>query len=425
MPRLGAFSLALRLGEGRAVQVQVQPEDPCEACAADDPRMAGDAPSAHSAHHASSAAPGCAASRRRPGFWSRSTEDYGSSGPSSVPRPALWPAVLAEAADIARVRWCVDATAWEPEGKEVGPEFQFLLSLISEESERRQVERFCFWKDKRRALLSRLLVRKVCAQTLGQKDFQHIAIARTFGRKPFLESPLPDGCPNFNFNCSHEGDFVVLASEPLCIVGVDVAAPRNRRSDLDGQVAASGSSFQKLRSAFRRQLTEREWEAVDSAGPMMAEKYDHFMRIWSCKEAVAKARGAGILGPQDAICGGQEGAMDIRRLEFAGFGPSGESCEPSLSIDGCAPTGAKAWRLHQEMLGGHWVTVARGPRSCVQDRHGRFLERLQKDFTEREWREALAAEQPPFRLLPVAALVPEDSREAYARAGLAGRHGGS
>lgn len=32
--------------------------------------------------------------------------------------------------------------------------------------------------------------------------------------------------PNFNFNVSHEGDYVVLASEPLCICGIDVAAPQ-------------------------------------------------------------------------------------------------------------------------------------------------------------------------------------------------------
>jgi hypothetical protein len=36
--------------------------------------------------------------------------------------------------------------------------------------------------------------------------------------------------PNFNFNVSHEGEFVVLASEPVAIVGVDVAAPGQLRN---------------------------------------------------------------------------------------------------------------------------------------------------------------------------------------------------
>ncbi|KAG2650394.1 hypothetical protein PVAP13_1NG193957 [Panicum virgatum] len=28
--------------------------------------------------------------------------------------------------------------------------------------------------------------------------------------------------PNFNFNTSHQGDYVGIASEPLCLVGLDI-----------------------------------------------------------------------------------------------------------------------------------------------------------------------------------------------------------
>lgn len=38
-------------------------------------------------------------------------------------------------------------------------------------------------------------------------------------------------------------------------------------------------------------------------------------------------------------------------------------------------------------------------------------------FTDQEWREALAAPEPPFTLLSVADLVPPGQREAYAAAG--------
>jgi phosphopantetheinyl transferase len=37
------------------------------------------------------------------------------------------------------------------------------------------------------------------------------------------------GAPNFNYNVSHEGHFVVLASEPHTICGVDCAAPQQLR----------------------------------------------------------------------------------------------------------------------------------------------------------------------------------------------------
>ena len=30
--------------------------------------------------------------------------------------------------------------------------------------------------------------------------------------------------PNFNFNASHHGDFVAIASEPLCLVGLDIVS---------------------------------------------------------------------------------------------------------------------------------------------------------------------------------------------------------
>lgn len=30
--------------------------------------------------------------------------------------------------------------------------------------------------------------------------------------------------PNFNFNTSHHGDYVAIASEPLCLVGLDIVS---------------------------------------------------------------------------------------------------------------------------------------------------------------------------------------------------------
>lgn len=37
---------------------------------------------------------------------------------------------------------------------------------------------------------------------------------------------VPQGArPNFNFNVSHEGDYVILATENVCIVGVSCGLP--------------------------------------------------------------------------------------------------------------------------------------------------------------------------------------------------------
>ncbi len=56
------------------------------------------------------------------------------------------------------------------------------------------------------------------------------------------------------------------------------------------------------------------------------------------------------------------------------------------------------WRFYQHRLAErHWVTVARGPVTDVQDRNGRFTRTFQKThFTEGEWLESVEAPSPPF-----------------------------
>ena len=143
------------------------------------------------------------------------------------PTPA-W-AVAARVAG--RCRWAVDAGAWHPKQENDSKEYQFLLALIPEDAERDAVGKFVHWADRARALCSRLLVRRCSAVCLGLDQTKDVRIARTKGRKPYLveaakrKSPLLRDRPNFNFNVSHEGRYVVLAAEPYCVVGVDVAAP--------------------------------------------------------------------------------------------------------------------------------------------------------------------------------------------------------
>ena len=67
---------------------------------------------------------------------------------------------------------------------------------------------------------------------LNLDQLASIKVARTKGRKPFLKNATkPDDRQNFNVNVSHEGRYVVLAAEPWCLCGVDVAAPRDTKLD--------------------------------------------------------------------------------------------------------------------------------------------------------------------------------------------------
>merc|ERR1712190_522809 len=88
--------------------------------------------------------------------------------------------------------------------------------------------KFKFFDDKKRAMCSRLLIRQASASVLGHTSFKELTIKRTKGRKPFLDSPLPSEkeAPNWNVNASHEGSWVVCASEPRCVAGIDVAELR-------------------------------------------------------------------------------------------------------------------------------------------------------------------------------------------------------
>merc|ERR1719158_1749668 len=110
--------------------------------------------------------------------------------------------------------------------------------------------RFKFPEDQKRALLSRLLTRAASRSVLGYSNFEDVKVKRTKGRKPFLASPLPpqEEAPNWNVNVSHEGSWVVCASEPFCVAGVDVAELR--------RVKPNGDPVD-FWSAFKDQLTAK------------------------------------------------------------------------------------------------------------------------------------------------------------------------
>ena len=287
------------------------------------------------------------------------------------------------------VRWALATEAWEP-GEE---EWAFLLSLLPAE-EAEDVRRFRREEDRKRALGSRVMQR-ACIQRVAGVPWREAEIARTKGRKPFLRAPHrePDlGLPNFNFNVSHEGHYVVLASESVCVVGVDVAAPAQVRPRGGGEEMG----LAELRDTFGGQLTEQEWQAVASSGGD-AQARNAFQRYWSCKEAFVKARGDGL-------------GFELKRCEFF-FEGGPDTYIAHVKVDGRREP---AWRLFLQRLGEHWVTVARGPPQDVVDAHGEFMASLQRrDFAREEWDQELNAPSPPFVPVNIADMLPKDVRGEY------------
>ncbi|XP_043690787.1 L-aminoadipate-semialdehyde dehydrogenase-phosphopantetheinyl transferase-like [Telopea speciosissima] len=223
-------------------------------------------------------------------------------------------------------RWLVDISKWNPSRDE----FSFLVSLFPP-NEHSSIFRFVKFEDRKRAIVSRLLQYSLVNEVLGI-PFNEIIIRRTIEGKPYLESVKENSeFPNFNFNVSHHGDYVGIASEPLCIVGLDIVSHFIPRKETPPEYLANFSPY----------LSRLEWDSIISAGTsdlMLGE----FYRYWCLKEAFIKAIGAGV-------------GFRLDRLEFHHTDWS----DISVHIDGEEST---EWKFFLFELGGkqHYVSVAKG-----------------------------------------------------------------
>lgn len=302
------------------------------------------------------------------------------------------------------IRWAVNIDLWTPQGDHEGDEFKYLLSLIPEEDEQNAVLKYRKYDDKKRALMSRLLMRAASASVLGLSSFKDISVARTKGKKPFLASPLVpvDKAPNFNINVSHEGPWVVASSEPMCVTGIDVA--ELRRHNPKGKVI----DFHKN---FKDQLAVNEWLDVKAAGSSLDDQYEVFSRFWSAKEAFTKARGDGVAFPL--------GDAEFKWIPVPDA-PTNTAFTGTVKVKGEAKP---LWKLYQNKLPGNksnWVTVARGPLTDIVDAKGEFTQTLRKkqdSFSAEEWKTELNKPSPDFDIIPVAALVPSDAMDDFVKAG--------
>ncbi|VDM78776.1 unnamed protein product [Strongylus vulgaris] len=115
-----------------------------------------------------------------------------------------------------------------------------------------------------------------------------IEIAKTERGKPYLTNAEAQ----LNFNVSHQGDFVVLASSENEDIGVDVM----RIDECRGDTALE--HIERMSKLF----TAEELRMMRS-GITEKEKWTAFYRIWCLKESVLKATGTGLVN-------------DLRALEF-------------------------------------------------------------------------------------------------------------
>lgn len=324
------------------------------------------------------------------------------------------------------LRWAVDVYGWEPGAAE----WAFLLAQLSE-GERERTCRFVFRDDQKRALVSRLMQRRCCAEVLSAPRGAPLPMGLTKGGKPFVRGsvPRPPSAPNFNYNVSHEGAWVVLAAEPLLLVGVDVAAPQGARRGAPaaprcGKAAAQGApdvnpkSLEQLFDSMAGSLSPAEWAHV-RAGRCAAAQESAFRQLWSLKEAFVKARGDGLAFHPLA-----RAEFTLRRAGCDGAGPGEGGSEPacaeggaaiSLRVDGAEAAG---WSFSlQQLPADHWVAVARGPPEAAVDAWGEFTATMaSRPLSAAACVAARCEPRSGWALLRVEGLLAEELRDGHADA---------
>jgi 4'-phosphopantetheinyl transferase len=139
------------------------------------------------------------------------------------------------------------------------------------DDERDRASRFSKEADRRRYIVVRASLRALLGAALGVK-MDTLTFDYGAAEKPFLRD-----YPTLEFNVSHAGVHGLIALSGIGAVGVDIDSPR---PDLD------------VVDLAREFFSPLEYELVATAAATM--KVTLFLRLWTYKEALAKAAGRSI-----------------------------------------------------------------------------------------------------------------------------------
>ncbi|XP_020615711.1 L-aminoadipate-semialdehyde dehydrogenase-phosphopantetheinyl transferase-like isoform X1 [Orbicella faveolata] len=238
------------------------------------------------------------------------------------------------------VRLAFKFGAWKPTRQE------WLLGISCVQSEEKdRIMKFVFKKDAKSALIGRLLMRKVISE-FTQLPYNEVILKRTEKGKPYLANDsLEPSLRNFSFNISHQGDFTVLAAEPLVQVGVDVM-----KTTYPGSSTVPG-----FFNTMRKQFTSYEWQTIKSQTTEW-KQLEMFYRHWCLKESYVKATGVGI-------------GHDLQAVEFQintnELSPQALTCDTQFFLD---ENEMDEWRFEETKLDDwHQVAVALGPSRTINE----------------------------------------------------------
>ncbi|XP_054787698.1 uncharacterized protein LOC129293650 isoform X2 [Prosopis cineraria] len=249
-------------------------------------------------------------------------------------------------------RWVVDISKWDP----LPLDFSFALSLLPSH-DHSSITRFIKMEDRKRALVSRMLQYTLVYDVMDI-PYDKFMIKRTLEGKPYLDCDKDHlKFPNFNFNVSHHGDYVGIASEPVCLVGLDIVSYDVPQKETIAEFILNFSSY----------FSSLEWDNIVNAGTS-DDVLIEFYRYWSLKEAYVKALGGGLTD-------------DLNKVEF---------CHTSWTTISAKMDGKDMieWRFWLFELGKrHCLSIARGPPRSAARNYKATLKEV--DFSEEEYLQGL------------------------------------
>ena len=231
---------------------------------------------------------------------------------SSEIQDMIGPRAIASVADGIELWWC--------ELDRIADESDRLAEWLSS-AESARAARFGTEKLRRRWIAGRASLRFVLSNALGIAPAA-VAIRRGVRGRP----ELIDAGIALDFNVSH--------TDGVALIGISFGDPRHLRIGVDVERSDRGVGFDRLARKF---LTAREQAAI--AQLSADARRPCFLRYWTCKEAMSKATGDGLIAP-------------FRRLDV--------ELEPRPRlIDGPPPYAPESWELHAAAVPeGFLATVA-------------------------------------------------------------------
>lgn len=189
------------------------------------------------------------------------------------------------ASRVQSVRWAFNCTTWTPTEQDL-----HIMSSGIDAEDKKEVAKFVFQKDAKRAIVGRFLTKKFLSEVSGLAWSQVNVLRDLRTNKPYFPKEVDN--KKIQFNISHSGDFVVLAGEVGNLdLGVDLMK-------IEKQRATPVSEFFRLMTS---QLSPEEWKVIKSRNTE-TEQMAMFYRYWCLKESFTKATGTGITVDLQAIC---------------------------------------------------------------------------------------------------------------------------